>query len=82
MVYLTKEQYFEFVKSLEKPVLYLSGSNGITSILPQLKGLVSVVKSLNSVVSHCVIDGPHHFHMSNPGSTADAIESFLTEIDC
>ena len=38
MLYLTKDHYSEFIKSLEKPVLYLEGDKGANSILPVMKG--------------------------------------------
>ena len=40
LVYLSREQYVEFLKALQKPVLYLEGDKGVTSILPPLKGKV------------------------------------------
>jgi len=42
-----------------------------------IAGLIESVKSMNSLVEHEVIEGPHHFHMSNPDSSALAIETFL-----
>jgi hypothetical protein len=42
-----------------------------------LSGLVEAVKSMNNLVTHEVIEGPHHFHMANPDSTAQSIEKFI-----
>ncbi|KAL5263393.1 hypothetical protein ACHWQZ_G008681 [Mnemiopsis leidyi] len=79
LVYLTKEQYMEFLKAQQKPVLYLEGDRGVTSILPSLKGLYEIAKSAvsNNLITSEVIEGPHHFHMENPDATALSISRFM-----
>lgn len=42
-----------------------------------LTGLIEVLRGWNSNISHEIIRGPHHFHMSNPEETALAIQRFL-----
>ena len=42
-----------------------------------LTGLVEKVKTINSLIKHEIVEGPHHFHMANPDSTAQYIESFM-----
>ena len=39
LLFLTREQFLEFIKAIEKPVLYLEGSKGINSMYPQLRGM-------------------------------------------
>ena len=39
LFYLTREHYVEFVKAVDKPVLFLEGSKGVNSMFPNLKGM-------------------------------------------
>ena len=36
---------------------------------------------MNGFITHGKVEGPHHFHMANPDSTAQYIEHFMNKND-